>query len=83
MGVSYNKLFKLLIDKGMKKTELRKVTGISPNTLTKLSNNEFVSMEVLVKICRVLSCDIGDIVEITKSLENGTGNLAASGDELL
>jgi putative transcriptional regulator len=79
MDVCYNKLFKLLIDKGMKRTELRKLTGISPNTLTKLSNNEFVSMEVLVKICQVLSCDIGDIVEITKSPENG--NLAASGDE--
>ena len=64
MDVCYNKLFKLLIDKGMKKTELRKLTGISPNTLTKLSNNEFVSMEVLVKICRVLNCDIGDIVAV-------------------
>ena len=64
MDVCYNKLFKLLIDKRMKKTELRKMTGISPNTLTKLSNNEFVSMEVLVKICRALHCDIGDIVEV-------------------
>lgn len=64
MSVSYNKLFKLLIDKGMKKTELRKETGISPNTLTKLSNNEYISMEVLVKICRVLHCDVGDIMEV-------------------
>ena len=64
MDICYNKLFKLLIDKGVKKTELRKLTGISPNTLTKLSNNEFVSMEVLVKICRVLNCDIGDIVAV-------------------
>lgn len=64
MDICYNKLFKLLIDKGIKKTELRKLTGISPNTLTKLSNNEFVSMEVLVKICRVLNCDIGDIVAV-------------------
>ncbi len=66
MDVCYNKLFKLLIDKRMKKTELRKMTGISPNTLTKLSNNEFVSMEVMVKICRVLNCDFGDIVELVK-----------------
>lgn len=66
MDVCYNKLFKLLIDKRMKKTELRKMTGISPNTLTKLSNNEFVSMEVLVKICRALNCDIGDIVEVVE-----------------
>ena len=64
MDVSYSKLFKLLIDKRMKKTELRIATGISPNTLTKLSNNEYVSMEVLVKICRVLDCDFGDIMEI-------------------
>lgn len=70
MDVSYNKLFKLLIDKGMKRTELRRMTGISPNTLTKLSNNEFVSMEILVKICRSLACDIGDIVEIVKKPEN-------------
>ncbi len=64
MDVSYNKLFKLLIDKSMKKTDLRLATGISPNTLTKLSNNEYVSMEVLVKICRALDCDFCDIMEI-------------------
>ncbi|MEA1959787.1 MAG: helix-turn-helix transcriptional regulator [Bacillota bacterium] len=71
MDVCYNKLFKLLIDKGMKKTDLRKITAISPNTLTKLSNNEFVSMEVLVKVCRALDCDFGDIVEVVKSPDNG------------
>ena len=70
MDVCYNKLFKLLIDKRMKKTELRKLTGISPNTLTKLSNNEFVSMEVLVKICRALNCDVGDIVEVVQEPEH-------------
>jgi DNA-binding Xre family transcriptional regulator len=64
MNVKYNKLFKLLIDKGMKKTDLRVATGISPNTMTKISNNEYVSMEVLVKICTVLNCDFGDIMEI-------------------
>lgn len=66
MDVCYNKLFKLLIDKGMKKTELQKAIGISPNTLTKLSKNEFVSMEVLVKICLTLNSDIGDIVEVIR-----------------
>lgn len=74
MNVSYNKLFKLLIDKGMKKAELRKATGISPNTLTKLSNNEYVSMEVLVKICCVLNCDVGEIMEVTSDPENITAN---------
>jgi DNA-binding Xre family transcriptional regulator len=64
MDVCYNKLFKLLIDKRMKKAELRQAIGVSPNTMSKLSNNEFVSMDVLVKICRALNCDIGDIVEV-------------------
>lgn len=82
MDVCYNKLFKLLIDKGMKRTELRRMTGISPNTLTKLSNNEFVSMEVLVKICRSLACDIGDIVEIVKKPENETvAHVALNGEK--
>lgn len=71
MDVCYNKLFKLLIDKGMKKADLRRNTGISPNTLTKLTNHEYVSMEVLVKICRVLECDFGDIVEIVPSKTKG------------
>jgi DNA-binding Xre family transcriptional regulator len=72
MDVCYNKLFKLLIDKGMKKTDLRLVTGISPNTLTKLSNNDYVSMEVLVKVCRALNCDVGDIMEVNTSPDYGT-----------
>lgn len=75
MDVCYNKLFKLLIDKGMKKTDLRKATGISPNTMTKLSSNEYVSMEVMVKICRTLNCDFGDIVEVVSSPDNGTVNI--------
>jgi DNA-binding Xre family transcriptional regulator len=55
-----------MIDKSMKKMELLKATGMSPNTLTKLSKNELVSLEVLVRICRVLDCDIGDICEVKK-----------------
>lgn len=64
MGVSYNKLFKLIIDKKIKKTELANRINISPGTLAKLSKDEFVSMEVLVKICEELQCNIGDIVDI-------------------
>ena len=75
MDVCYKKLFKLLIDKGMKKADLRKATGISPNTMTKLSNNEFVSMEVLVKICRILKCDFAAIVEVVSSPDNRTVNI--------
>ena len=56
MDVCYNKLFKLLIDKGMKKTEFRKLVGISEGTLAKLSHNENISMDVIVKICRKLNC---------------------------
>ena len=66
MGVSYNKLFKLLIDKQMKKTELIKLADISSSTLAKLSKNETVSMEVILRLCQVLKCDIGDIVEISE-----------------
>lgn len=64
MDVCYNKLFKLLIDKGLKKTEFAKKVGISANTLAKLSRNEMVSMEMLVRICRKLECSLDDIVEI-------------------
>ena len=64
MDLSYNKLFKLLIDKGLNKTEFAKEVGISTNTLAKLSRNEYVSMEIIVRICRKMDCNIDDIVEI-------------------
>lgn len=65
MAVSYKKLWKLLIDKDMKKKDLRLATGMSTTSLAKLGKNEHVSTEILVKICKVLGCDIGDIVEVT------------------
>lgn len=61
---TYAKLWKLLIDKKMKKTELKELANISPGTYAKLNKDEFVSMDVLVRICIVLECDIGDIVEL-------------------
>lgn len=64
MDVSYNKLFKLLIDKGLKKTEFANMIGISASTLAKLSRNETVSMDVIVRICRKLECTVDDILEI-------------------
>ncbi len=64
MDVSYNKLFKMLIDKGMKKTKFAKEVGISANTLAKLSRNETVSMEVIIRICRALGCSVDDIMDI-------------------
>ena len=63
MNVSYKKLWKLLIDKDMMKKDLQKEAGISWATLTKMSKGEVVSTEVLMKICKVLHCDVGDIVE--------------------
>ena len=62
MPVSYNKLWKMLIDKKMNLTELKDVAGISFNVLAKMGKNEYVSMESLHRICRTLSCDIGEIV---------------------
>lgn len=66
MEVSYNKLWKLMIDRGMNKGDLRSLTGIGTNTLAKLSKNQSVSMEVLLKICSRLDCDISDICEFIK-----------------
>lgn len=64
MKVSYNKLWKLLIDRHMKKMELLEAVEMSPNTLAKLGKNEDVSMDVLRRICEYLQCDIGDIMEM-------------------
>jgi len=63
MGLSYNGLWKILIDKGIKKMGLKEQVGISTNTLSKLSKNEPVALTVLEKICESLDCQIGDIVE--------------------
>ena len=64
MGISYKPLWKLLIDKDMTKTELRKRTEIASSTLSKMSRNKYVSLEVLVRICCVLNCELSDIAEI-------------------
>lgn len=77
--VSYKNLFKLLIDKGIKKTELAKSADISQTTLAKLSKNQYVSMDVLVKLCDCLDCTFDAIVEIVKTEkrenENGGNSL--------
>jgi len=64
MAVSYKKLWKLLIDKDMKKKDLREAAGISTSSMAKLGKNENVTTDVLVKICKALNCDISDIMEI-------------------
>lgn len=63
MTISYDKLWKLLIDKDMSAVDLRLATGIAPNTMTKLRRDEEVSMTVLVKICTALNANIGDIMD--------------------
>ena len=62
MAVSYNKLWKLLVDKKMSKADLRKAADIAPNTMTKLRRDELVTLAILRKICKVLECDYGDIM---------------------
>lgn len=63
MALSYNKLWKILVDKKMSKADLRKAAGIAPNTMTRLRRDEEVSLTVLNKICKTLEVDIGDIME--------------------
>ena len=72
MAISYNKMWKLLIDKKMSQSNLRKVTDIAPNTMTKLRRDEAVNLAILGRICKVLDCDFGDIMEyIKEKQENG------------
>ena len=66
MTVCYNKLWKLLIDKNMKKKDLRLATGISTTALAKLGKNEHVNTEILTQICKALDCDFSDIIELVK-----------------
>ena len=63
MAISYNKLWKLLVDKKMSKADLRRAAGIAPNTMTKLRRDEEVSLTVLNKICGALNANIGDIID--------------------
>lgn len=63
MTINYNKLWKIMIDKGINKTQLREKTGISTNALANLGKNESVQLEILIKICKELNCKLDDIVE--------------------
>jgi putative transcriptional regulator len=64
VAISYKKLWKILIDKDMKKKDLQIAAGVSWSSITKLSKGEPVSMEVLIKVCKTLECDIGNIIEL-------------------
>ena len=72
MSVSYKKLWKLLIDKDMKKKDLQLATGLSSSTIAKMIKNESVNTEVLVKVCTALGCDIGDIMEVIPDIKSDT-----------
>lgn len=70
MSISYNKLWKLLIDKKMSKADLRKAADISPNTMTKLRRDEPVNLAILSRVCDVLERDFGDIIQHIPNAEN-------------
>ena len=72
MKMSYNKLWKLLIDKQMKRSDLRTLAGISSSSLAKLGKDENVTTEVLVRICGALKCDVSDIMEFVPSIDKST-----------
>lgn len=69
MAISYNKLWKLLIDKNMNKQDLKRVSGVSTASIAKLGKGENITTDVLLKICEALNCDIADIMEIVESKE--------------
>ena len=67
MIISYKKLWKLLIDRDLKKKDLREMAGISPSTIAKLGRNENINTEVIIKICQAMKCDICDMMELIES----------------
>lgn len=69
MKVNYNRLWKLLIDRGMSKTQLREQAGITTNVIAKMGKNDNVSTEVICKICKALDCQITDIMELVEEDE--------------
>lgn len=73
MAVSYNKLWKLLIDRNMKKKDLRNISGVSSSSIAKMGKNECVNTDVLVKVCDSLGCDFADIME-NKTINKEGGN---------
>lgn len=81
MAISYRKLWKLLIDKDMKKKDLRVQSGISTNALAKLGKNERVTTDVSEKVCLTLQCDVGDIMEINSEVTHTEENYATAINE--
>lgn len=74
MALCYNKLWKLMIDKKINKTQLHKITGLSQSTITKLAKNENVNTDVLQKLCNYFKCDISGIVEYVEDKNSNKEN---------
>lgn len=75
MGVSYRKLWVKIAEKDMKRTDLKTLAGISSNTLAKMGKNDYVSLEVLERICGAFKCEIGDIVELNHDFKEANHNV--------
>ena len=78
MQISYKKLWKILIDKDMKKKDLQSKANISWTTITKMSKNEKVSLDMLMKICEALDCNIGDVIEFVPDNFSSTSSISDS-----
>ena len=78
MALSYNRMWKLLVDKKMSKADLRKAADIAPNTMTKLRRDETVNLAILGRICETLYCDFGDIMEYVKESKNSSNTQTSS-----
>jgi putative transcriptional regulator len=78
MVLSYNRMWKLLVDKKMSKADLRKAADIAPNTMTKLRRDETVNLAILGRICETLDCDFGDIMEYVKESKNSSNTQTSS-----
>jgi DNA (cytosine-5)-methyltransferase 1 len=81
VSISYNRLWKLMIDHNMNKTQLRKEAGLSTNVIAKLSKNDSVSMDTLLRICKALHCDVGDIMEVSHDYDCVAENSAIYGGQ--
>lgn len=78
MALSYNRMWKLLVDKKMSKADLRKAADIAPNTMAKLRRDETVNLAILGRICETLDCDFGDIMEYVKESKNSSNTQTSS-----
>ena len=78
MALSYNRMWKLLVDMKMSKADLRKAADIAPNTMTKLRRDETVNLAILGRICETLDCDFGDIMEYVKESKNSSNTQTSS-----